>query len=55
MTKATRMLNCDRSILFLNDDKTNELFSLVGEGLQSSEIRFMNRFSERIPRSLLRG
>ena len=27
MSEATRMLNADRSTLFLNDEKTNELFS----------------------------
>lgn len=27
MAEATRMLNADRSTLFLNDEKTNELFS----------------------------
>jgi adenylate cyclase len=42
MAEATRMLNCDRSTLFLNDDKANELFSLVGEGLGATEIRFPN-------------
>ena len=31
MSEATRMLQADRSTLFLNDEKTNELFSKVGE------------------------
>jgi len=42
MTEATKMLNADRSTLFLNDEKTNELFSKVGEGLETTEIRFPN-------------
>ncbi|MFC1798688.1 GAF domain-containing protein [Thermodesulfobacteriota bacterium] len=42
MSEATRMLNADRSTLFLNDEKTNELFSKVGEGLGATEIRFPN-------------
>jgi len=42
MAEATRMLNAERSTLFLNDEKTNELFSLVGEGLGQVEIRFPN-------------
>ena len=35
MEEATRMLNADRATLFLNDEKTNELFSRVamGEGM----------------------
>lgn len=42
MSEATRMLNAERSTLFLNDEKTNELFSKVGEGLGATEIRFPN-------------
>jgi len=42
MTESAKMLNSERSTLFLNDDKTNELFSLVGEGLRTSQIRFPN-------------
>ena len=42
MSEATRMLNADRSTLFLNDEKTNELWSQVGEGLQSVQIRLPN-------------
>ena len=34
MSEATRMLNADRSTLFLNNDKTNELWSEIGEGAQ---------------------
>lgn len=42
MGEATRMLNADRSTLFLNDEKTNELWSMVGAGLDSVEIRLPN-------------
>lgn len=42
MSEATRMLNAERSTLFLNDEKTNELFSKIGEGLGAMEIRFPN-------------
>lgn len=42
MTEATRMLDADRSTLFLNDEKTGELFSHVGAGLDSFEIRLPN-------------
>ncbi len=42
MAEATKMLNADRSTLFLNDDKTDELFSKIGEGLGAAEIRFPN-------------
>jgi adenylate cyclase len=42
MGEATRMLNAERSTLFLNDEKTGELWSEVGQGLESSQIRFPN-------------
>lgn len=42
MTEATRMLKAERATLFLNDEKTNELFSKVGLGLQAAEIRLPN-------------
>ena len=42
MGEATRMLKADRSTLFLNDDKTDELWSEVGTGLNSAIIRFPN-------------
>lgn len=42
MSQATKMLNSERSTLFLNDEKTNELFSQVGEGLGAEQIRFPN-------------
>ncbi len=40
MAEATRMLNAERSTLFLHDEKTNELWSEVGQGLESTQIRF---------------
>jgi len=42
MSEATRMLNAERSTLFLNDEKTDELWSEVGEGLDSMQIRLPN-------------
>jgi len=42
MGEATRLLNADRSTLFLNDEKTNELWSEVGQGLESMQIRLPN-------------
>ena len=42
MGEATRLLNAERSTLFLNDDKTGELWSEVGQGLQSMQIRLPN-------------
>jgi adenylate cyclase len=42
MSEATRMLNADRSTLFLNDSKTNELFSRVAMGDSIGEIRLPN-------------
>lgn len=42
MGEATTMLNAERSTLFLNDEKTNELWSQVGEGLETTQIRFPN-------------
>ncbi|MEB3263635.1 MAG: GAF domain-containing protein [Synechococcus sp.] len=38
----TRMLNAERSTLFLNDEKTGELYTEIGEGLGASKIRFPN-------------
>ena len=40
MGEATRMLQADRSTLFLNDPKTNELFARVAQGVP--EIRLPN-------------
>lgn len=42
MSEATRMLKADRSTLFLNNEKTNELWSEVGEGLSAVQIRLPN-------------
>ena len=42
MGEATNMLRAERSTLFLNDEKTNELWSQIGEGLDSVQIRLPN-------------
>ena len=42
MVESTRMLNADRSTLFLNDPKTDELFSRVAMGDGIGEIRLPN-------------
>ncbi len=42
MSEATRMLNAERSTLFLNDDKTSELFSRIAQGDSVGEIRLPN-------------
>lgn len=42
MSEAMRMTDAERSTLFLNDDKTGELYSRIGEGLATTEIRFPN-------------
>ncbi len=42
MGEATRMLQADRSTLFLSDEKTNELFSRVAMGDSVGEIRLPN-------------
>ena len=42
MEEATRMLNADRSTLFLNDEKTGELFSRLAMGDSVGEIRLPN-------------
>ncbi len=42
MAEVSRMLNTERSTLFLNDEKTNELWSEVGSGLDAKPIRFPN-------------
>jgi len=41
MSEATRLLNAERSTLFLNDAKTDELFSYVGAGLDQ-QLRLPN-------------
>lgn len=42
MGEATRMLSAERSTLFLNDEKTKELWSVVGDGVSSVQIRLPN-------------
>ncbi|MDM8525190.1 GAF domain-containing protein [Desulfococcaceae bacterium HSG8] len=43
MSQATKMIDSERSTLFLNDEKTNELFSKVAAGLDDlQEIRLPN-------------
>ena len=42
MSEATRMLKADRSTLFLNDEKSKELWSEVGEGLNAVQIKLPN-------------
>ena len=36
------LLDCERASLFLNDDKTNELYMEIGTGIKSKEVRFPN-------------
>ena len=40
MSEVTRMLDADRSTLFLFDEKNNQLWSQVAQGTGMSEIRF---------------
>jgi adenylate cyclase len=42
VSEASRMLDCDRTTLFLNDEKTGELVSYVVDKLEVQEIRFPN-------------
>lgn len=42
MSMVTRMLNAERSTLFLNDEQTNELYTEIGEGLGAIRIRVPN-------------
>lgn len=42
MTAITKMLQADRSTLFLNDEKTNELHTQIGQGLGATSIRLPN-------------
>lgn len=42
MNEATRILRCERSTLFLNDDRTNQLFSRIAMGTGVNEIRLPN-------------
>lgn len=40
MDTTTTILQADRSTLFLHDEKTNELWSVVAQGVMNVEIRF---------------
>nr|MCS5625731.1 GAF domain-containing protein [Candidatus Neomarinimicrobiota bacterium] len=42
VSTITTMLDAERSSLFINDEKTNELYTEVGEGLGKDVIRFPN-------------
>jgi adenylate cyclase len=42
MGAITKMLQADRSTLFLNDEKTNELYTQLGQGLGATSIRLPN-------------
>jgi adenylate cyclase len=42
VSEATRLLDCDRTTLLLNDEKTGELFSYVVDKLELTELRFPN-------------
>ncbi|MDC0073994.1 GAF domain-containing protein [Alphaproteobacteria bacterium] len=42
MSEATQMLKAERSTLFLNDEKTSELFSRIAQGDSVGEIRLPN-------------
>ena len=39
---VTRALDAERATLFINDEKTNELFTEAGVGLEKKQIRFPN-------------
>ncbi|WP_142849730.1 adenylate/guanylate cyclase domain-containing protein [Telmatospirillum sp. J64-1] len=42
ISAITRMLNAERSTLFINDEKSGELYTEVGQGLGTSQIRMPN-------------
>ncbi len=42
METITDLLDADRSTLFVNDEKTNELWAQIAQGLEVNEIRFPN-------------
>jgi adenylate cyclase len=42
VSEATRLLDCDRTTIFLDDEKTGELVSYVVDKLELKEIRFPN-------------
>jgi adenylate cyclase len=43
VSEASRLLDCDRTTLFLNDEKADELVSYVVDKLEVEEIRFPNQ------------
>ncbi len=42
MDAVTRMLNAERSTLFLNDERNSQLYTEVGQGLGATKIRMPN-------------
>lgn len=42
MVAVTRMLDAERSTLFLNDEKAGELYTEIGQGLGATKIRLPN-------------
>ena len=42
ISTVTRLLNAERSTLFLNDENSQELYTEIGEGLGATRIRFPN-------------
>jgi HD-GYP domain-containing protein (c-di-GMP phosphodiesterase class II) len=40
---TTKIMNCERSSVFLLDKKTNELYALVAQGLDVKELRFSSK------------
>ena len=42
MATVTKMLDAERSTLFVNDEKSKELYTEIGEGLGATQIRFPN-------------
>jgi adenylate cyclase len=42
VSEASRLLDCDRTTIFLNDEKSGELVSYVVDKLELKEIRFPN-------------
>ncbi|OFX13506.1 MAG: guanylate cyclase [Alphaproteobacteria bacterium RIFOXYD12_FULL_60_8] len=42
MASVTKMLDAERATLFLNDEKTKQLWSELGTGLGATQIRFPN-------------
>ena len=42
MSAITKILNADRSTLFLNDERNNQLYTQIGQGLGATELRFPN-------------